>query len=144
MNEKVNIIKTDKGVTIIEMGAGIKRRVSKQSVRISFFRNTRYVSIDTFKERLYLTQIENVTIQDGISGAPIQLTQDNFEELTDDLTDSKGGVGGGDADTLEGKTLDEIEELIALDAPFETMADLEAADLAGLLVVGKYYHVIQG
>jgi len=41
--------------------------------------------------------MSDITIQNGITGAPEQLTPANWDELTDGLNDSKGGAGGGDS-----------------------------------------------
>ena len=97
MNEKVNILNRDSDLIIErfdDSGVNVlkKRNVPKSSFRIALECNKKFVGIYTFNEKLHLTQIENVTI-DGV-----QLTETNFDDLTDGLIESAGGglgTGGG-------------------------------------------------
>ena len=95
MNEKINIINRDRGVTVHNLDANEKVLVSKPSFRIRHSSVIGHVIIYADAERLYTTNMANITIQEGATGAPVQLTPDNFDSLTDGLTESKGGAGGG-------------------------------------------------
>jgi len=94
MEKKINIVKQDGGLIIQEIGIPIKEKVSKASFRLRFDRLSNSVGIYSFNNLLSLTQISNVTIQDGASGIPAQLTPENFDTLTDGLTESEGGGAG--------------------------------------------------
>ena len=93
MNEKVNIIKNKGGLIVHNLTTNTPRTVSKISFRIE--NDGRLAKIFTFNNRLHNVWIENVTIQDGASGTPEQLTPQNWDDLTDGLTESKGDGGGG-------------------------------------------------
>ena len=94
MNEKINIIKRDDSAVVVDLDAGKKRKIPKSAFGISIDKIKKNIGIFSFKERIYLTGIEKVTIQDGDAGIPVQLTTDNFDTLTDGLTESGGGSGG--------------------------------------------------
>lgn len=94
MNEKINIIKRDDGIAVQDLDADKKRKIPKSAFGISIDKIKKNIGIFSFKERIYLTEIEKVTIQDGDAGTPVQLTTDHFDSLTDGLTESAGGSGG--------------------------------------------------
>ena len=96
--ERVNIIKRGGRIVVRELGGTKERNVSSVSFRIGKDEKTGVVGIYTFNTALCVTKMENITIQNGNDGAPEQLTPSNWDDLTDGLSDSKGGAGGGDAD----------------------------------------------
>ena len=94
MNEKINIIKRDDSIAVRDLDADKKRKIPKSAFGISIDKIKKNIGIFSFKERIYLTEIEKVTIQDGDAGTPVQLTTDHFDSLTDGLTESAGGSDG--------------------------------------------------
>ena len=95
--EKINIIKG--GSVAIQCDRDFKEEIkaSKTAFRISKT-TTNKVVIHLDGSVAFRCEMSDITIQDGRSGAPEQLTPENWGDLTDGLNDSKGGVGGGDAD----------------------------------------------
>ena len=82
MNEKLNIIKRDDSIVIHDLDVDKKRKIPKTAFGIFIDNIKQNAGIFAFTERIYLTEIENVTVQDGDSGTPIQLTPENFNSLT--------------------------------------------------------------
>jgi len=82
MNERINIIKA--GCVTIQYGNGFKDEIkaSVRSFRISRSESDT-VTIHLDGEILFRTKIYLVTIQDGRTGTPEQLTPANWDELTD-------------------------------------------------------------
>jgi hypothetical protein len=76
-----------------------------------------FVTIKTIEGRIdFQARIENTTI-DGITA-----TSENWNELTDDLNESKGGGAGQILGPM-------------------TMVEFQAIKTAGQLIVGKFYAV---
>lgn len=90
MNEKINIIKTEKSVIVQNLTEKKEYKPSKNSFCISKNRMNNIIvsSVDNFK---YVTSFENVTIQPGATGIPEQLTPENWDALTDGINDQTGG-----------------------------------------------------
>ena len=162
MDEKVNIINKKSGVTVQNLTGNKHRNVSKSSFRIGYDEDTKLVGIYTFNARLHNVWMSNVTIQNNTGdtpGAPIQLTPENWDSLTEGLTESKGGgveidaytksesqdhnLNEIDASKLGGKTLDEVKAFV-LPKPFATLAYLQAAHEHGELLPNTYFHTIEG
>jgi hypothetical protein len=55
--------------------------------------------------------MENVTVQSGKDGVSEQLTEDNWEDLTDGIAESKGGVGGKQIAVMESRIEDIRDQL---------------------------------
>ena len=89
--ERINIIKNGNRVAIQGVYSKKERNVSTASFRIGRDEKTSLIAVYAFNAILHRTEMENVTIQDGRSGTPEQLTPENWGDLTDGLNDSEGG-----------------------------------------------------
>jgi len=94
MNEKINIIKSASSVRVQDLTNQKEYKPSKSSFCISRMLKSQVIvkSDSNFK---YITTFANVTIQDGDTGTPEQLSSDNWNTLTDGLNDQTGGGAGG-------------------------------------------------
>ena len=95
MSANINIIKGN-SVTI-QFGEGLRdeMKVSKSTFRISKSASDIVtIQIDGIRH-FWKAKMNTVTIQDGASGTPEQLTSSNWSELTEGLYELKGGMGGG-------------------------------------------------
>lgn len=94
MNEKLNIIKTSTNVILQDLTNKNEFKPSKSSVGIRRNKSNNVI-IYVFGEIKYISAFQFITIQDGETGTPVQLTLENYSELTDGINDSAGGSGGG-------------------------------------------------
>jgi len=94
MDERINIIGGN-NITI-RYGKGFKKEIktSKSAFRISKVASSDIV-IYLHGNIEFVTQMSNVTIQRDRLDSPVQLTTDNWDDLTDEITEITGGSGGG-------------------------------------------------
>lgn len=93
----INIIKKETGVTV-KSGTSY-RTYPKSSLRVGA--NGNRFSLFWEKSVLYDLPMTDVTVQEGKTGTPIQMTESNWEDLTDGITGETGGAGGVSAGGLE-------------------------------------------
>ena len=117
MNEKLNIIKGGQ-LVIQNLTANKELGASKAAFRITN-ENDKRILVHLDGRMMFSTNIENVTIQDGRTGTPVQLTPTNWSDLTDGLSDSEGGGVAADltgevlsfADYYAKKEANELEDI---------------------------------
>jgi hypothetical protein len=94
----INIIKKENLVEVVSLQPPSIRKSHKFSYSefsVSLYRGNSndVVDVSVCGKLEYRVKLQDITIQSGDS-SPVQATVDNWDELTDDLIKSKGGVGG--------------------------------------------------